>query len=80
MHALAVTLPWTPACDLTKVASCSDTTGPGPWLQLFVVAAVIGIALTAWFLLRGYRDDGSRNVRQDEVHRDDDYRDDHRKP
>lgn len=58
---LGVTLSTTPGCDLTKVASCSDTTGPGRWLQLFVVVAVIGIALTAWFILRGYRDDDHRD-------------------
>jgi hypothetical protein len=28
--------------------------GPGLWLQVFVVAAIVGIVFTAWFLLRGY--------------------------
>jgi hypothetical protein len=48
-------------CDPQK-AVCKDTAGPGVWLRLFVVVAVVGIAVTAWFLVRGYRDqDGRRD-------------------
>lgn len=47
----------TPPCDPHK-ALCRDAAGPGLWLRLFVLVAVVGVALTAWFLLRGYRDKG----------------------
>jgi hypothetical protein len=33
----------------------SDTTGPGPVMRSIIVVAVVGGALLAWFVLRGYR-------------------------
>jgi hypothetical protein len=31
-------------------------TGPGPVMRSIIVISVVGVALMAWFLLRGYRD------------------------
>jgi hypothetical protein len=42
-------------CDPQK-AICRDTAGPGVVLRVLLVVAIVGIAATAWFLLRGYRD------------------------
>jgi hypothetical protein len=47
-------------CDPHK-ALCKDTAGPGLGLQIFLVLAVVGVAATAWFLLRGYRNVGRRD-------------------
>jgi hypothetical protein len=52
----------TPPCDPAK-ALCKDTAGPGGWLHLFFLVAVIGIVLTAWLVLRGYRDRGGPDDR-----------------
>lgn len=32
--------------------------GPGAWLQIFVVVAILGIAATAFLLVYAYRDKG----------------------
>jgi hypothetical protein len=42
-------------CD-PQTAVCRDTAGSGAPLRVLLVVAVVGIAATAWFLLRGYRD------------------------
>ncbi|SCE34617.1 hypothetical protein GA0115240_15345 [Streptomyces sp. DvalAA-14] len=34
----------------------SDSAGPGPVMRSIIVIAVVGGALLAWFVLRGYRD------------------------
>jgi hypothetical protein len=43
------------ALDLLA-APVSDGTGPGTFLRIIVIAAVVGVVLLAVFLLRGYRD------------------------
>ncbi|WP_405577431.1 hypothetical protein [Streptomyces sp. NBC_01190] len=34
----------------------NDSAGPGPVMRSIIVIAVVGGALLAWFVLRGYRD------------------------
>jgi hypothetical protein len=42
--------------DVTTLAT-SDTVGPGPVMRTVIVVTVVGVALMAWFLLRGYGND-----------------------
>lgn len=42
--------------DMTGLA-ISDTAGPGPVMRTIIVVTVVGAALMAWFLLRGYSKD-----------------------
>jgi hypothetical protein len=42
--------------DLTTLAA-SKSVGPGPVMRSVIVIAVVGAALMAWFLLRGYGND-----------------------
>ncbi|MFI0898275.1 hypothetical protein [Streptomyces sp. NPDC020983] len=35
----------------------SDTQGPGPVMRTVLLVSVVGVALMAWFLLRGYGKD-----------------------
>ncbi|WUH96099.1 hypothetical protein OG900_37915 [Streptomyces sp. NBC_00433] len=42
--------------DVTNLAM-SDSAGPGPVMRTVIVATVVGVALMAWFLLRGYGND-----------------------
>jgi hypothetical protein len=49
----------TQTCDPQKEI-CRDTAGPGAVLRILLVVAIVGIAATAWFLLRGYRDQDRR--------------------
>jgi hypothetical protein len=58
--ALATPALATPPCDPSK-AVCSDTAGPGLWLQVMLVVAIVGVVAMAWFLLRGYRDSDRHN-------------------
>lgn len=39
--------------DLTTLA-VSNSPGPGPVMRTVLVVSVVGVALMAWFLLRGY--------------------------
>ncbi|WP_158690566.1 hypothetical protein [Streptomyces sp. 142MFCol3.1] len=45
------------AAWLTEAASAADKQGPGNLLRVVLVVMVVGVALTAWFLLRGYKRD-----------------------
>ncbi len=38
----------------TLLAVASDSAGPGVLLRIVMVVSVLGAALLAWFLLRGY--------------------------
>ncbi|MGP4000422.1 hypothetical protein [Streptomyces sp. 8N706] len=41
--------------DVTaRLAAVSHQTGPGALLRTLIVVSVVGAALLAWFLLRGY--------------------------
>ncbi|MFD5035272.1 hypothetical protein ACFVWX_26140 [Streptomyces sp. NPDC058220] len=40
----------------TLLAAVSDQQGPGNTLRIVLLASIVGVALLAWFLLRGYRD------------------------
>lgn len=40
-------------------AATSDQQGPGYTLRIVLLCSMIGVVLLAWFLLRGYRSDGS---------------------
>lgn len=41
--------------SLIQLAAISNGSGPGVFLRVIVVAAVVGVVLMAWLLLRGYR-------------------------
>ncbi|GAA1195255.1 hypothetical protein GCM10009654_60370 [Streptomyces hebeiensis] len=40
----------------TLLAAASDQQGPGDTIRIVLVVSLVGAALLAWFLLRGYRD------------------------
>ncbi|MFJ1746298.1 MULTISPECIES: hypothetical protein [unclassified Streptomyces] len=40
----------------TLLAAASNQEGPGNTVRIVLVVSLIGAALLAWFLLRGYRD------------------------
>ena len=40
---------------LQQLAAISNGTGPGMFLRVIVIAAVVGVVLLAFVLLRGYR-------------------------
>ncbi|MFJ2646632.1 MULTISPECIES: hypothetical protein [unclassified Streptomyces] len=40
----------------TLLAAASDQQGPGDTIRIVLVVSLVGVALLAWFLLRGYRD------------------------
>ncbi|GHH87302.1 hypothetical protein GCM10018793_62590 [Streptomyces sulfonofaciens] len=48
---------------LAGAASAADQQGPGTLLRTVLAVLLVGVALTAWFLLRGYR--GSRPSEDD---------------
>ncbi|WP_162837957.1 MULTISPECIES: hypothetical protein [Streptacidiphilus] len=41
---------------LIQLAAISNGSGPGMFLRWIVIAAIVGVVLMAWLLLRGYRD------------------------
>ncbi|MGW9027392.1 hypothetical protein ACWGQ5_25135 [Streptomyces sp. NPDC055722] len=43
------------AAWLTEAAVAADRQGPGDLLRVVLIVMVFGTALTAWFLLRGYK-------------------------
>ncbi|WP_406505300.1 hypothetical protein [Streptomyces sp. NBC_01602] len=43
------------------LATTSEDQGPGNTLRIVLLAALIGAALLAWFLLRGYRNDDNND-------------------
>ncbi len=44
-----------PAAWLTEAATAAARQGPGNLLRVVLIVMVFGCALTAWFLLRGYK-------------------------
>ncbi|MEV5434756.1 hypothetical protein AB0K80_01790 [Streptomyces sp. NPDC052682] len=44
-----------PATWLTTAAGAAGQQGTGNLLRVVLVVMIVGCALTAWFLLRGYR-------------------------
>ncbi|MFC7264775.1 hypothetical protein [Streptomyces lutosisoli] len=45
------------AAWLTEAASAADKQGPGNLLRVVLIVMIVGVALAAWFLLRGYKRD-----------------------
>ncbi len=43
------------AAWLTEAASAAERHGAGNLLRVVLIVMVVGCVLTAWFLLRGYR-------------------------
>ena len=43
------------AAWLTEAASAAEKQGPGSLLRVVLIVMILGCALTAWFLLRGYK-------------------------
>jgi hypothetical protein len=41
---------------LFQLAAISNGSGPGMFLRVIVIAAIVGVVVMAWLLLRGYRD------------------------
>ncbi|WP_187285140.1 hypothetical protein [Streptomyces sp. OR43] len=39
------------------LAAASEDQGPGNTIRIVLIASLVGAALLAWFLLRGYRND-----------------------
>ncbi|MFI8197764.1 hypothetical protein ACIF6K_14630 [Streptomyces sp. NPDC085942] len=39
------------------LAAASEEQGPGDTLRIVLLVSILGAALLAWFLLRGYRND-----------------------
>ncbi|MER6537168.1 hypothetical protein ACWDE0_03380 [Streptomyces sp. 900105755] len=44
-----------PAAWLAQAASAAQRQGSGDLLRVVIVVMFVGCALTAWFLLRGYK-------------------------
>ncbi|MFD5816119.1 hypothetical protein ACFV06_12005 [Streptomyces sp. NPDC059618] len=45
------------AAWFTEAAAAADKQGPGNLLRVVLIVMIIGVVLTAWFLLRGYKRD-----------------------
>lgn len=45
------------AAWLTEAASAAHRQGPGDLLRVVLIVMIVGVVLTAWFLLRGYKRD-----------------------
>ncbi|MHA6759906.1 hypothetical protein [Streptacidiphilus sp. PAMC 29251] len=41
---------------LQQLAAISNGAGPGMFLRIIVIAAIVGVVLLAFILLRGYRE------------------------
>ena len=42
-------------------AAASEDQGPGNTIRIVLIASLLGAALLAWFLLRGYRNDDNND-------------------
>ncbi|WP_405759110.1 hypothetical protein OG234_10715 [Streptomyces sp. NBC_01420] len=42
-------------------AAASEDQGPGNTIRIVLVVSLVGAALLAWFLLRGYRNDDNND-------------------
>jgi hypothetical protein len=45
------------AAWLTEAADAAGKQGPGNLLRVVLIVMIVGVVLTAWFLLRGYKRD-----------------------
>ncbi|MEU1122666.1 hypothetical protein ABZ371_03560 [Streptomyces sp. NPDC005899] len=43
------------------LAAVSEDQGPGDTLRIVLLVSLVGAALLAWFLLRGYRNDDNND-------------------
>ncbi|WP_393058069.1 hypothetical protein [Streptomyces sp. LN549] len=43
------------------LAAASEDQGPGNTIRIVLIASLVGAALLAWFLLRGYRNDDNND-------------------
>ncbi|MDQ0796418.1 hypothetical protein [Streptomyces sp. B1I3] len=43
------------------LAAVSEDQGPGDTLRIVLLASLVGAAVLAWFLLRGYRNDDNND-------------------
>ncbi|WP_329211157.1 hypothetical protein OG257_25705 [Streptomyces sp. NBC_00683] len=43
------------------LAAASEDQGPGSTLRVVLLVSLVGAALLAWFLLRGYRNDDNND-------------------
>ncbi|MFJ6459893.1 hypothetical protein ACIQM0_02315 [Streptomyces sp. NPDC091387] len=43
------------------LAAASEEQGPGNTLRIVLLVSLVGAALLAWFLLRGYRNDDTND-------------------
>ncbi|MET7364660.1 hypothetical protein ABZS61_02325 [Streptomyces sp. NPDC005566] len=43
------------------LAAASEDQGPGDTLRIVLLVSLVGAALLAWFLLRGYRNDDNND-------------------
>lgn len=43
------------------LAAASGDQGPGNTIRIVLIASLVGAALLAWFLLRGYRNDDNND-------------------
>ncbi|MEU1350213.1 hypothetical protein ACFYPA_11525 [Streptomyces sp. NPDC005775] len=43
------------------LAAASEDQGPGNTIRIVLIASLVGAALMAWFLLRGYRNDDNND-------------------
>ncbi|MEV5969982.1 hypothetical protein [Streptomyces sp. NPDC051921] len=43
---------------VTSLLAATEQQGPGDTLRIFLLVSIVGAALLAWFLLRGYRNGG----------------------
>ncbi|MET9953898.1 hypothetical protein ABZ135_20415 [Streptomyces sp. NPDC006339] len=46
----------TATAAVTPLLAATGAQGPGDTLRIVLLASIVGAALLAWFLLRGYRD------------------------
>lgn len=43
------------------LAAASEEQGPGNTIRIVLLVSLVGAALLAWFLLRGYRNDDNKD-------------------
>ncbi|MFI8822546.1 hypothetical protein [Streptomyces sp. NPDC053431] len=48
----------TPTTAVTALLAATGQQGPGDTLRIVLLGSLVGAALLAWFLLRGYRNGG----------------------
>ncbi|MEU9097566.1 hypothetical protein [Streptomyces sp. NPDC048361] len=51
--------------DVVTALAAASGQGPGALLRILLLSSMVGAALLAWFLLRGYRSDGDSDDTKD---------------